>query len=192
MKSENDTATSQHLKASPEQVREQLDRILRSGSFRNAPALQRLLQYVTSKSAEGQVTHLKEYTIGIDVFGRGDGYDPKIDPVVRVEMHRIRQKLKEYYQNEGANDAIFVEIPTGHYVPSIGIRTPVARNQNSPSQATADPSSRPETLADPGNGEVASKNDPSKRFLRLFLAHRIGALALLAALVVSGVLIKAH
>src|SRR6266403_4401006 len=192
MKSENDTATSQHLKASPEQVREQLDRILRSGSFRNAPALQRLLQYVTSKSAEGQVTHLKEYTIGIDVFGRGDGYDPKIDPVVRVEMHRIRQKLKEYYQKECANDPIFVEIPTGHYVPSIGLRTPVAHNQNSPSKATADVSSRTGTLSDLGNGEAASKNDRSKRFLRLFLAHRIGALALLAALVVSGVLIKAH
>ena len=192
MKPAYDVAANQGDRPSPEQVREQLDRILRSGSFRNAPALQRLLQYVTSKSAEGQLTHLKEYTIGIDVFGRGNSYDPKIDPVVRVEMHRIRQKLKEYYQNEGAADPIFVEIPTGLYVPSIALRTPVARNQNSPSQATAVPSSRPETLADPGNGEVASKNDPSKRFLRLFLAHRIGALALLAALVVSGVLIKAH
>src|SRR6266576_2200058 len=124
MKPAYDAAANQGDRPSPEQVREQLDRILRSGSFRNAPALQRLLQYVTSKSAEGRLTHLKEYTIGIDVFGRGNSYDPKIDPVVRVEMHRIRQKLKEYYQNEGVGDPIFVEIPTGHYVPSIVLRTP--------------------------------------------------------------------
>ncbi len=147
MKPAYDAAANQGDRPSPEQVREQLDRILRSGSFRNAPALQRLLQYVTSKSAEGRLTHLKEYTIGIDVFGRGNSYDPKIDPVVRVEMHRIRQKLKEYYQNEGVGDPIFVEIPTGHYVPSIVLRTPVAHNQNSPSQATADVSSRTGTLS---------------------------------------------
>jgi hypothetical protein len=192
MKPAYDAATNQGERPSPEQVREQVDRILRSSSFRNAPALQRLLQYVTSKSAEGQLTHLKEYTIGTDVFGRTNSFDPKIDPVVRVEMHRIRQKLKEYYQNEGAGDPIFVEIPTGHYVLSIGLRMPVAHNQNGPSQATADGSSRTGTLSGPGNGEAASKSDSSKRFRRHFPARLIGALGLLAVLVVSGVLIKAH
>src|SRR6267378_995871 len=167
MKSEYDRATSQHLKASPEQVREQLERILRSVSFRNAPALQRLLQYVTSKSAEGQVTHLKEYTIGIDVFGRGDGYDPKIDPVVRVEIHRIRQKLKEYYQNEGANDPIFVEIPTGHYVPSIGIRTSLSLPQNSPSQPTA-ATTAIRTPRGSGNGTAAAEAQGPKQFGQFF------------------------
>src|ERR1700756_4670936 len=129
-------AANRAEKPSPEQVREQLDRILRSGSFRNAPALQRLLQYVTSKSTDGELIHLKEYTIGIDVFGRGNSYDPKIDPVVRVEMHRIRQKLREYYKTEGANDPIFVEIPTGHYVPSIAMRSSLVLSQ-SPSQPNA-------------------------------------------------------
>src|SRR6266852_187700 len=191
MKSENDTATSQHLKASPEQVREQLDRILRSGSFRNAPALQRLLQYVTSKSAEGQVTHLKEYTIGIDVFGRGDGYDPKIDPVVRVEMNRIRQKLREYYQHEGATDPIIVEIPTGHYVPTM-IRASSALAQNGSSPAMADPSADVAALPDSENGKAAATNESSKQFGRLFLAHPIAALALLTVLVLSAALIKAH
>ena len=192
MKSENDTATSQHLKASPEQVREQLDRILRSGSFRNAPALQRLLQYVTSKSAEGQVTHLKEFTIGIDVFGRGDGYDPKIDPVVRVEIHRIRQKLKEYYQNEGANDPIFVEIPTGHYVPSIGIRTSLSLPQNSPSQPTAAATTAIRTPRGSGNGTAAAKAQGPKQFGQFFLSHPVVALSLLAALAIAGTLVELH
>lgn len=192
MKSAYDAATNQAQKPSPEQVRGQLDRILRSGSFRNAPALQRLLQYVTSQSTEGQLAHLKEYTIGVDVFGRGDGYDPKIDPVVRVEMHRIRQKLREYYQREGANDPIVVEIPTGHYVPTIGIRTPSTLAQNGSSPAIDDPSAQVGALSDSGNGKAAATNEGSKQFGRLFLAHPITALALLAVLVLSAALIKAH
>jgi len=180
---------------SPEQVREQLDRILRSGSFRNAPALQRLLQYVTSKSAEGQLTHLKEYTIGIDVFGRGNSYDPKIDPVVRVEMHRIRQKLREYYKTEGANDPIFVEIPTGHYVPSIGIRSSLVLTQKGLSE-TADPAPSPiDRLPGAANGKAAVATESTRRFLQLFATHpiaAIGVLCLVAALVVSGALIKAR
>ena len=186
MKSACDAAGKQGEKPSAEQVREQLDRILRSSSFRNAPALQRLLQYVTSKSTAGQLEHLKEYTIGTDVFGRGSDYDPKVDPVVRVEMHRIRHKLKEYYQNEGANDPIFLEIPTGHYVPSIGIRTSLPLGQNRPSQASIDSS----LGASPGNGTTAGTGQSSKRFWELLLSHPIAALAVVTALALSVILIR--
>src|ERR1700747_3564477 len=166
-------AANRAEKPSPEQVREQLDRILRSGSFRNAPALQRLLQYVTSKSTDGELIHLKEYTIGIDVFGRGNSYDPKIDPVVRVEMHRIRQKLREYYQTEGANDPIFVEIPTGHYVPSFGIRPSLTLTQNSLSQAApAVPGvAPPSAQREPSNGKAAAVAEGSNRSSSWFAAR---------------------
>jgi hypothetical protein len=185
-------AANRAEKPSPEQVREQLDRILRSNFFRNAPALQRLLQYVTSKSTDGQPTHLKEYTIGIDVFGRGDHYDPKIDPVVRVEMHRIRQKLKEYYQNEGANDPIFVEIPTGHYVPSIGVRHALSLSPRNPSEAAPLPT-RADDFPSSGNGRAHVATKSSLRFLNLLTSHPFVAFAVLclaAAIVVSGAVIK--
>lgn len=180
---------------SPEQVREQLDRILRSGSFRNAPALQRLLQYVTSKSTEGQLTHLKEYTIGIDVFGRGNSYDPKVDPVVRVEMHRIRQKLREYYQNEGANDPIFLEIPTGQYVPSIGIRHALTLNQATPSQPSKAVAPATGALPDSANGKAAAPIESSSGFVKLLATHPLAAVSVFciaAALVLAGVFIKAR
>ncbi|HEX8881772.1 MAG TPA: hypothetical protein VF749_17140 [Candidatus Acidoferrum sp.] len=188
-------AANRGERPSPEQVSEQLDRILRSGSFRNAPALQRLLQYVTSKSTEGQLTHLKEYTIGIDVFGRGNSYDPKVDPVVRVEMHRIRQKLREYYQNEGANDPIFVEIPTGHYVPSIGIRNSLALKQQPASQTSAAVAPPMGALPESGNGNAAAANQSSPAIVQLFTSHPTAAIAVVsvaAALVLAGVLLKAH
>jgi hypothetical protein len=112
---------------SPQRTREQVDRIIRSKVFRNAPALQRLLQYVTTKAAEGLGDQLKEYTIGVDVYERGPNYDPKIDTVVRVEVHRLRQRLREYYEREGADDPVFIEIPKGHYVPSFEARSSLAR-----------------------------------------------------------------
>lgn len=192
MKPAYDAAPNQAQKVSPEQVREQLDRILRSGSFRNAPALQRLLQYVTSKSTEGQLAHLKEYTIAIDVFGRGEGYDPKIDPVVRVEMHRVRQKLKDYYQHEGVNDSIFLEIPTGHYVPAIGIRSPSVLDRNNSSQAAADASSLAAMLPGLGNDNAAANTQNSQQVWKFLRLHPIAVLAVLAVLVVSGALVKAH
>lgn len=96
--------------------RAQVERITCSKLFRNAPALQRLLQYLAHKTIEGQGDQLKEYSIGVDVFERRVDYDPKTDTVVRVEVHRLRQKLKEYYETEGASDPIVFQIPRGHYI----------------------------------------------------------------------------
>lgn len=189
MKSSSDAAANRGEKPPPEQIREQLDRIFRSGSFRNAPALQRLLQYVTSKSADEQLTHLKEYTIGIDVFGRGNDYDPKIDPVVRVEMHRIRQKLREYYKSEGANDPIFVEIPTGHYVPCIGFRHPLGLGEDRPAQLDSAAPATVASLRDTGNGKPAAAPAPNR--LGLFFRSRpLAAFVILAVVVTLGALVK--
>jgi hypothetical protein len=132
----NGSTTTDFERVLPEQVQKQVGRILRSKIFRNAPALQRLLNHVTVSAANGQADQLKEYTIGSAVFGRGVNYDPKIDTVVRVEMHRLREKLREYYEAEGADDAILIEIPKGHYFPKFDIR---------PSSISAGPSQEPET-----------------------------------------------
>jgi hypothetical protein len=81
--------------------------------------LQQLLQFLTAKVFEGGRTEaLKEYTIGVEAFGRSDDFDPKTDTIVRVQIHRLRQKLAEYYDADGSSDPILIEIPKGHYLPS--------------------------------------------------------------------------
>ena len=67
---------------------------------------------------DGTTEGLKEYTIGVEAFGRKQDFDPKTDTIVRVQIHRLRQKLKEYYDAEGSRDPILIEIPKGHYLPS--------------------------------------------------------------------------
>jgi len=106
----------------PEEIQKQLNRILHSRVFRHASALQRLLQYLINRAVEDPFAEIKEYTIGVDVFERGADYDPQSDTIVRVQIHRLRLKVKEYYDSDGANDPIIVEIPKGHYVPSFETR----------------------------------------------------------------------
>ncbi len=102
----------------------QVQRILQSSSFRNATTLQQLLQFLTVRALEGpHAEPLKEYTIGVEAFGRPQDFDPKTDTIVRVQIHRLRQKLREYYDADGQHDRIVVEIPKGHYLPRFEVRS---------------------------------------------------------------------
>ena len=53
----------------------------------------------------------------MDVFGRGEAFDPKIDSIVRVQARKLRARLKEYYAGEGLQDQIRIEYQKGSYVP---------------------------------------------------------------------------
>ena len=41
---------------------------------------------------------VKGYDVALEVFGRPETFDPTVDPVVRVEAGRLREKLREYYE----------------------------------------------------------------------------------------------
>jgi hypothetical protein len=108
---------------SVEQSQQQLQRVLQSNTLRNSPTLQQLLQFLGTRGIEGNPEGLKEYTIGVEAFGRKPDFDPKTDTIVRVQTHRLRQKLKEYYEQEGIRDQVLIEIPKGHYYPAFRLRT---------------------------------------------------------------------
>jgi hypothetical protein len=100
-----------------EQCQKQIQRILQSAAFRNASTLQQLLQYLAARAFDHGAETLKEYTIGVEALGRPHDFDPKTDTIVRVQIHRLRQKLREYYDSDGSRDPIIVDIPKGHYLP---------------------------------------------------------------------------
>ena len=124
------SATTKCDAPSAEQCQQQLHRIIHSTTFRNALTLQQLFQFVADKAITGTTETLKEYTIGVEAFGRKQDFDPKTDPIVRVQIHRLRQKLKEYYDAEGSDAPILVEIPKGHYLPSFETITVPATELN--------------------------------------------------------------
>lgn len=103
---------------SMEDCKAQVHRIIQSNTLRNATTLLSLFQFLTDKTIGGSAESLKEYTIGVEALGRKSDFDPKVDPIVRVQSHRLRVKLKEYYETEGSHDPILIQFPKGHYVPT--------------------------------------------------------------------------
>jgi TolB-like protein len=104
-------------------VRGHLTKLLSSPRLVNAERLSSLLRFIVEETLNGRGPQLKEARIGLDVLGRSAGsYDPAIDPIVRVQMGRLRAKLRAYYTSEGAGDQLRIEIPVGSYIPIFGIR----------------------------------------------------------------------
>ncbi len=100
----------------PEQhVRAELDRILATKGFSNAGRLSKLLRYVVEKTLAGETDQLKEYAVGVEVFDRDGNYDPRLDSIVRVEAGRLRSRLDQYYNGEGAGSPIRINLPRGGY-----------------------------------------------------------------------------
>jgi len=96
-------------------TRIQIDRILQSHALRSSDTLRRLLKFLADKSLAGEAEGLKEYSIGVDAFGKPATYDPRHDPNVRIQVGRLRQKLMEYYQTDGKGDPIIVDLPKGGF-----------------------------------------------------------------------------
>ena len=99
-------------------VRAEIERILADPRFVRAHQLARLLRFIVDETLLGRGDDLKEYTIGIEVFGRSVTYDPRLDSIVRVQARLLRLKLAEYYQSNGAGDPVVLELPKGTYIPS--------------------------------------------------------------------------
>jgi adenylate cyclase len=125
-------------------VRAQLDRILAADLFANTGRISRLLRYVVERTIAGDGPQLKEYVLGIDVFDRGDGYDPRLDSIVRVEVRRLRARLDEYYRGPGAADPVLITIPRGAYAPVFSAPLPsaVSAEADSPPPMGPDASAR--------------------------------------------------
>lgn len=99
------------------QVREELQRIVESARFATAGRLPLLLRHLVEAALAGENERLKESVLGIEFFQRGNDFDPRLDPIVRVEARRLRARLEEYYSGEGASHPVKIEIPRGAYVP---------------------------------------------------------------------------
>ncbi len=101
----------------PDDIRGALARVLASDRFGGCPRLASFLRFVVERTLAGQAARLKGYTIGVEALGRAEGFDPQIDPIVRVEATRLRRALDDYYAGEGATDPVVIELPRGRYVP---------------------------------------------------------------------------
>jgi hypothetical protein len=177
-------------------MRQALNRVLNSKHFVHAPMKQKFLRLTCDFHLSGRGAELNEYLIGREVFDRDDAYNPATDPIVRVGAHGVREKLALYYQKEGVDDEIRIEIPVGSYEP-VFIRI----NQALPPQAlpmdTAATSSAdteierkgtaPPMGAPPGVGDAEPAADKGRRRAtgkRMMAGMQIAIAALSVAVIV--------
>jgi hypothetical protein len=111
---------------SPGAIRTQLTNILHSEGFIHAQRMRRFLQFVVEETLAGRASQLCEYSIGLSVFGREEAFEPGLDPIVRNDARRLRQKLAEYYRQPGnsGDGHVVIEIPKGAYVPTFQLISP--------------------------------------------------------------------
>lgn len=107
----------------PDQVRRQLLRIEEHPLFVRSARVRRFLEFTIESWLAGRTSELKEYVLGLEVFGRPVTHDPRLDPIVRVEARRVRSKLRAFYQTDGAQDDLLLEYPRGSYVPHFRVRS---------------------------------------------------------------------
>ncbi|MGA8432668.1 MAG: hypothetical protein WB729_22770 [Candidatus Sulfotelmatobacter sp.] len=159
---------------STDTVRQQLQRILASALFRNARRPSQFLHFVVESTIAGEEDQLKEYVIAVEAFDRPVDYDPKADPIVRIEAGRLRKKLAEYYGGPGASDPIVIELPKGAYIPVF-----------QPRSATNVPELKPHAesgpdLTEPANSRPMPPSQAAQNWRRLIAVAAVVSLAAVA------------
>lgn len=103
---------------SPGDVLSALQALVGSDALRISERNRRFLSFVVTQTIEGRADRIKAYSIGVDVFGRDDSFDPTVDPIVRIEATRLRSALTAYYDGAGCGNRVRIAIPRGSYVPT--------------------------------------------------------------------------
>lgn len=113
-----------------EAERELLDRVLRSRQFANAESLRKILLLLCRHKKRS----LKEHEIAVEALGRPPDFDPKTDPIVRVSIAAIRERLDSWFRHEGANEPLRLVIPKGRYQAVFVATEPSPNTRNPPLQ----------------------------------------------------------
>lgn len=107
--------TTERQGISNDAVLASLQSVLNSKTFAHSASLRQALDFIVRKTLSSPLESIKEYTLATEVLGRSGDFDPKTDNIVRVQMHRLREKLEEYYTAEGQRDRVRIVMPRGQY-----------------------------------------------------------------------------
>jgi TolB-like protein/Tfp pilus assembly protein PilF len=159
---------------SPQQIRDQLEKVLSGRTFGAAEGQKALLRYVVEQVIQGRGGDLKEYSVGVEAFARGESFDPRQDTIVRTEARNVRQRLARYYADEGKDDSILIELPKGGYTPRFLTRLQEPPSPLAGSFAEAAPVLDPQTPGRPPQWAWWRRNS------RLLASGLLAASAILA------------
>jgi hypothetical protein len=178
------------------EVMRQIERILNSPYFKRSPRLSRFLGYTVEHALSSETSKLKEYTIALEVFGKPDTFDPRLDSSVRVAARQLRSKLDRYYATDGRMEKVLIRFRPGDYAPRMYVRDqnaclPVSEVERTPALTGVIIADRDRQSAhavaeclDPAQYPVLAITDDSDRALSLLAIS--GPVVLIAGQFVSG------
>ena len=102
-------------RAEHQKIVAQMELILASQHFSHSKRSQLLFRYIVAKTLQGQVSILKERTLGVEVFGRAPDYDTNADPIVRMTAGEIRKRIAQYYHESDHRVELRIDLPSGSY-----------------------------------------------------------------------------
>lgn len=172
-----------HHAVGEDDIRLALQTILASDTFARSQQLSRLLKYLCDWLLAHGADRIAEYAIGTEALGRPPDFDPAEDAAVRVEIHRLRRRLRDYYDAEGSRDPLRIVIPTGRYAPVV-TRTGEERKDSSPATGSTSELDAAATPGTEGSGVLPVK--PSRPSLPHWLPVPWPVFLSIAATVVVG------
>jgi hypothetical protein len=100
-----------------EEVREELQRVVGSADFPATPRNRQVLSYAVERALQGgaDASRVTAVDIATQVFGRLSDFNPLKDPIVRVEVARLRKDLETYYLKSGRRNPLRIDLPRGGY-----------------------------------------------------------------------------
>lgn len=111
-------AAKDRRRFSPEEVTDELQRIVFSADFPATPRNRKFLQFVVERTLAYPDKEVSAYDVATQVFGRRDTFNPSKDPIVRIEARRLRRDLETYYLKSGRRNPLRITIPVGAYRPA--------------------------------------------------------------------------
>jgi hypothetical protein len=91
---------------SPETIWLELEKILSSRAFAASEQLRRFLRFTVEQTLHGQGDQIKEYVLGVEVFARGESFDPRTDNIVRAQASKLRKKFLAAAFCEGSEPGV--------------------------------------------------------------------------------------
>lgn len=117
------------------EVRDALQRLLTSPTFARSRKISRLVAYLVEETLLGRGGGLKEMTIALEVFDQTSDFNPRSNPIVRVNASRLRTLLRQHYA--ATPEAVEIRLPSVGYVP-IFTRTGPADGEPAPARRASD------------------------------------------------------
>lgn len=187
---------------SPDLLIAHLDEVLASHYFKSSQRCRSMLKYLVEYALANTAEHLKERTIGIEVFGRKPEYDTASDPIVRTTAAEIRKRLAQCYHEEHSfpgrpekETLLRIELPLGSYIPAfVFLESPSSPQEERGSEIEApsslvdgmavEPHSSLDGQTKPCEPETVPADAPSRRTYNRILRWGLPALAIALCLLI--------